>query len=108
VIYLSQRKPLEQNVQLAGLRRVHCVVVSPKVDDCTSASEAVKPPANNCARIFFRRAVERKILREMPRTFCHSAQIFFLAIEKCAVEKMFEQLSLFEICDDLCRSHIPV
>jgi hypothetical protein len=58
------RRPRGNDVSMRVLRRLICVVVSPKVDDCTRASVAVKPPANNHGDKFFWHAKIAKILRE--------------------------------------------
>jgi hypothetical protein len=62
---------------LAGLHRVHCVAVSPKVADCTSASDAVKPPANNWREIFSVHSSIAEIFREMSHAVCSRARNFF-------------------------------
>src|SRR5262249_14266271 len=57
-----------------------CVVVSPKVADCTPASDAVKPTANNCARNFFQRESRRQNLsRNLQHAALTRTKIFFSA-----------------------------
>lgn len=68
-------------------------VVSPKVADCTSASGAVKPPANKFRATFFRHGIDLRNLRENSRLSCHwrREKIFpmrsFVAWKKCLIDK---------------------
>ena len=56
------------------------MLVSPKEADCTPASFAVKPPANNCTEVELTTNRITKSIVKMRRGFaCRSAKIFFRA-----------------------------
>ncbi len=75
--------------ELAGYGRLKWCSVLPKGADCTSASVAVKPPANICARVELTTNRKRKsVVKSRPPKRSRSAKIFFKRGQS-RVEKLF-------------------